>query len=95
MNTMLRKLALGIALLTAGLLVGCGVSTMEPDGGSREQTYTGKSGSNGYPGNSAQSNDAESPALSSSTEQKYSGTEEREPVTESKADTPAAPATAK
>jgi hypothetical protein len=89
---MLRKLALGLALLTAGLLLGCSVSTSGPDGGSRQQTFTGKSGSNGYPGNSAQSNDAESPALSSSTEQKYAGTEEREPVTESKAETLAAPA---
>ena len=91
MNKIMRKLVLGIALLTAGLLVGCGVSTMDPDGGSREQTYTGKSGSNGYPGNSAQSNDPESPALSSSTEQKYSGTEERAPV-EAKSEAPAAAA---
>ena len=89
---MLRKLSLGIAVLTAGLLVGCGVSTSGPDGGSRFQTTNGKSGSNDYPGNSAQSNDPESPALSASTEQKYAGTEEPQPATGSKAEVPAAPA---
>jgi len=65
---MLQKMGFVVLLLTAGFLVGCGTSTLGP-GGSKEQTRTGVSG-NGYPG-AAASNDAQSPALSSSTETKY------------------------
>jgi hypothetical protein len=64
---MLRKMGFVLVLLTAGFLTGCGMSTMGPDG-SRHQTATGVS-ETGYPG--GQPVDAESPALSTSTEQKY------------------------
>ena len=69
---MLRKLGVLTLLLTAGFLIGCGTSTTGPAGGSKEQTRTGVS-ETGYPG--GQPVDAESPSLSSSTEQKYSGAE--------------------
>ncbi len=68
---MLRKLGFATLLLMAGFLVSCGTSTPGPDG-SKHQTATGVSGT-GYPG--GQPVDAESPALSASSEQKYSRSE--------------------
>ena len=68
---MLRKMGFILVLLTAGFLMGCGISTLGPDG-SRHQTATGVS-ETGYPG--GQPVDAESPALSTSTEQKYASAE--------------------
>jgi hypothetical protein len=68
---MLRKFGLAGFLLIAGFLTSCGTSTLGPDG-SKHQTQSGVSGT-GYPG--GQPNDAESPALSSSTEQNYAGQE--------------------
>jgi hypothetical protein len=68
---MLRKMGFVLVLLTAGFLMGCGISTLGPDG-SRHQTATGVS-ETGYPG--GQPVDAESPALSTSTEQKYASPE--------------------
>ena len=64
---MLRKKRFVLVLLTAGFLTGCGISTLGTDG-SRHQTATGVS-ETGYPG--GQPVDAQSPALSSSTETKY------------------------
>lgn len=64
---MLQKTGVFVILLTAAFLVGCGVSTFGPDG-SRHQTENGIS-ETGYPGGHPV--DPESPALSSSTEQKY------------------------
>ncbi len=64
---MLQKLGVVTLLLTAGFLAGCGTSTTGPEG-SKHQTQTGVS-ETGYPG--GQPKDAESPALSSSSEQKY------------------------
>lgn len=69
---MLRTVIAAATLLVAGLLVGCGTSTTGPNGGSKEQTMTGVS-SSGYPG--GQPADPNSPALASSTEQKYARTE--------------------
>jgi hypothetical protein len=68
---MLRKMGFILVLLTAGFSMGCGISTLGPDG-SRHQTATGVS-ETGYPG--GQPVDAESPALSTSTEQKYASPE--------------------
>ena len=68
---MLQKMGFVLVLLTAGFSIGCGISTLGPDG-SRHQTATGVS-ETGYPG--GQPADAESPALSSSTEQKYARAE--------------------
>jgi hypothetical protein len=68
---MVQKLGIVALLLTAGLLIGCGTSTTGADG-SKHQTQTGVS-ETGYPG--GQPVDAESPALSSSSEQKYSRAE--------------------
>ena len=68
---MLRIMGFTLVLLTAGFLVGCGISSLGPDG-SRHQTATGVS-ETGYPG--GQPADAGSPALSSSTEQKYASPE--------------------
>ena len=68
---MLRKLGLVCVLLSAGFLMSCGTSSTGP-GGSKHQTATGVS-ETGYPG--GQPKDAESPALSSSSEQKYSRAE--------------------
>lgn len=65
---MLRKLTVAAALIAAGVLAGCGTSTTGPDGGSKQQTMTGVS-SSGYP--KGEPKDANSPALGSSTEQKY------------------------
>jgi hypothetical protein len=77
---MVRKLLVAGLLLTAGFLTSCGMSTFGPDG-SRHQTQTGVS-ETGYPG--GQPVDAESPALSTSTEQKYAREESSssEPVGE-------------
>jgi hypothetical protein len=68
---MLRKMGFILVLLTAGFSMGCGMSSFGPDG-SRHQTQTGVS-ETGYPG--GQPVDAESPALSTSTEQKYASPE--------------------
>ena len=80
---MLRKSGVLVVLLTAGFLAGCGTSTTGPEG-SKHQTQTGVSetGYPGYPGTPTR--DAESPALSSSTEQKYAREESSssEPVGE-------------
>jgi hypothetical protein len=57
------------AVLTAVLLVGCGVGSTEPGGGSKGQASTGVS-SSGYP--AGEPKDAGSPALASSTESQYS-----------------------
>jgi len=70
-ENMLQKLGIGVLLLTGVFLTGCGMSTWGPDG-SRHQTQTGTAGT-GYPG--GQPADAESPALSTSNEQKYSRAE--------------------
>jgi hypothetical protein len=69
-RNMVRNITWATALLTIGLLAGCGVSSDGPDG-SKHQTMTGASPS-GYPHSDAQSNDPGSPALSSSSESKYS-----------------------
>jgi len=66
----MQKLGMVTALLTGLFLVGCGTSTHGPNG-SMNQTKTGVS-ETGYPGHPAQRNDPESPALSASTETKYS-----------------------
>jgi hypothetical protein len=67
-SKMLRNAAALAALLTAGLLMGCGVSSRGPNG-SYHQTTTGVTEYD-FPG--GQSKDAESPALASSSEQQYS-----------------------
>ncbi len=68
---MIRKMFLRtaafVAILAAGISVGCGTSTTGPDGGSKAQTMTGVSPT-GYPPDS-KPKDAESPALASSSEQ--------------------------
>jgi hypothetical protein len=68
---MLQKMGLIAILFSAGFLAGCGISSLGPDG-SRHQTATGVS-ETGYPG--GQPVDSESPALSSSSEQKYARAE--------------------
>jgi hypothetical protein len=70
-RNMLHKSSLVALLLTAGFLTSCGTSTTGPDGSKRE-TQTGVS-ETGYPG--GQPTDAESPALGSSSEQKYARAE--------------------
>lgn len=65
---MLQKMGIIVLLLTAGFLIGCETSTLGPMG-SKHQTQNGIS-ETGYPG--GQPVDAQSPALSSSTEQNYS-----------------------
>ena len=65
---MLRNLSFLVLLLTAGFSMSCGSASRGPDG-SLHQTQTGVS-ETGYPG--GQPKDAESPALASSSEQKYS-----------------------
>ena len=70
-GNMLQKMGVVALLLSAGFLAGCGISSWGPDG-SRHQTQTGVS-ETGYPG--GQPVDSESPALSSSTEQKYARAE--------------------
>jgi len=64
---MLQKTGFVLVLLIAGFSMGCSISTLGPEG-SRHQTATGVS-ETGYPG--GQPVDPQSPALSSSTEQKY------------------------
>lgn len=64
------------ALIAAGFLAGCETSTTGLEG-SKHQTMTGVS-SSGYPG--GQPKDAESPALSSSSEQAYSKPGPKVPV---------------
>ena len=66
----MQKLGMATALLAGLFLVGCGVSTHGPNGSFR-QTQSGVS-ETGYPGHPAQRNDPQSPALSASTETKYS-----------------------
>ena len=73
---MLQKMGVFALLLSAGFLAGCGISSLGPDG-SRHQTQTGVS-ETGYPG--GQPVDSESPALSSSSEQKYARAEAEEPA---------------
>ena len=70
-ENMLQKLGISVLLLTAVFLTGCGISSWGP-GGSRHQTATGVS-ETGYPG--GQPVDPQSPALSTSTEQKYASPE--------------------
>jgi hypothetical protein len=82
---MLRKLGILAVLLSAGWLTSCATSSDGPEG-SKHQTATGVS-ETGYPG--GQPKDAESPALSSSTEQQYSRAEA--PAVAEK-ETPAKPA---
>jgi len=72
MEKMLRKTLAAAALLAACLLVGCGTSSDGPEG-SRHQAMTGVSPS-GFP--AGQPTDPGSPALGSSTEQKYSRDQE-------------------
>jgi hypothetical protein len=79
---MLRKSGLAGLLLIAGFLTSCGTSTMGPDG-SKHQTQSGVA-ETGYPG--GQPKDAESPALSSSTEQNYAGQEVAKAGDEGKAE---------
>ncbi len=83
---MLRKLGAGTVVLMAGFLMSCGTSTRGP-AGSMHQTQTGVS-ETGYPG--GQPVDAESPALSASSEQKYSRAEApgAEPEAKEKSDAP-------
>jgi hypothetical protein len=76
MREMLRKTIVAVALTAAALLAGCGTSTMGPNGGSWHQTDTGIS-SSGYPAGDPK--DANSPALSSSTEEQYSKNQMKEP----------------
>jgi hypothetical protein len=66
----MQKLGMVTALIAGLLLVGCETSTHGPTG-SMHQTRTGVS-ETGYPGTAAQRNDPQSPALSTSTESKYS-----------------------
>jgi hypothetical protein len=66
----MQKLGMASALVAGVFLVGCGVSTHGPHG-SFNQTRTGVS-ETGYPGHPEQRNDPQSPALSATTETKYS-----------------------
>jgi hypothetical protein len=77
---MLRKLGVTGVLLLAGLTISCGTASRGPDG-SLHQSQTGVS-ETGYPGGKPV--DAESPALASSSEQKYARAESSssEPVGE-------------
>jgi len=77
---MLRKLGVMALLLGALLTIGCGTASRGPDG-SLHQSQTGVS-ETGYPG--GHPGDAESPALASSTEQKYSRAEAPEAGAEAK-----------
>lgn len=81
---MLQKSGLLALLLASGLMIGCGISTRGPEG-SMHDTQTGVS-ETGYPGGHPA--DAESPALASSSEQKYSRQEA--PSEEAEAKAPAA-----
>ena len=75
-TNMHRKFTVAAALFAAGVLAGCGTSSTEPNGGSKLQTMTGVS-SSGYP--KGEPKDANSPALASSTESKYSRDQNRLP----------------
>jgi hypothetical protein len=77
---MVRNITWAIALLTMGLLAGCGVSSDGPDG-SKHQTMNGVSPS-GYP--AGQPKDAGSPALASSSEAQYARQEPAEAAKEAK-----------
>jgi hypothetical protein len=70
---MIRNMIAATALMAAALLIGCGVSTTGPDGGSRHQTQNGVN-ENGYPGTAPR--DVGSPALASSSESQYSRDQE-------------------
>jgi hypothetical protein len=70
---MFLRIVFATTMLAAGISVGCGVSSTEPNGGSKAQSSTGVS-SSGYPAGDPQ--DAGSPALASSTESKYSRDQE-------------------
>jgi hypothetical protein len=63
------------AVLTAVCLIGCGVGSTEPGGGSKAQASTGVSAS-GYP--AGEPKDGGSPALASSTESQYSRDQKKE-----------------
>jgi ABC-type oligopeptide transport system substrate-binding subunit len=76
MRRMFSKTIAILALLTAGLLAGCGTSSPGLTG-SKHQTMTGVSES-GYPG--GQPKDAEAPALASTTEQEHSNPGPKVPV---------------
>ncbi len=65
---MLQKFGLVALLLSAGFSMSCGTASRGPDG-SLHQTQTGVS-ETGYPG--GKPTDAESPAMGSSSEQKFS-----------------------
>ena len=69
------------AVLTAVFLIGCGVSSTEPGGGSKGQASTGVS-SSGYP--AGEPKDAGSPALASSTESQHSRDQDKEKEKEGK-----------
>ncbi len=68
---MLQKLGVIALVLGAGFMIGCASASRGPEG-SLHQTQTGVS-ETGYPG--GKPIDAESPALASSSEQKYSRAE--------------------
>lgn len=68
--------AFAAGIIVAGLLTGCGTSSPGLTG-SKHQTMTGVSES-GYPG--GQPKDAESPALSSTSEQEHSNPGPKVPV---------------
>jgi hypothetical protein len=70
--------AFAVGMIAAGLLTGCGTSSPGLTG-SKHQTMTGVSES-GYPG--GQPKDAESPALSSTSEQEHSNPGPKVPVEE-------------
>jgi len=77
MERIMFRNIIGIAtLLTAGLLIGCGTSSTEPEGGSKQQATTGVS-SSGYP--AGEPKDTGSPALASSTESQYSRDQTEKP----------------
>jgi len=81
---MIEKMLITIrvaALLTAVFLIGCGVSSTEPGGGSKGQASTGVS-SSGYP--AGEPKDAGSPALASSTESQYSRDQKEKETPENK-----------
>jgi len=76
MDRMFRKMIALTAVVAAGILIGCGTSTRGPNG-SKAQTMSGVSES-GYP--AGHPKDAESPSLSSSTEQEHSNPGPKVPV---------------
>ncbi|HVW87792.1 MAG TPA: hypothetical protein VHB50_24070 [Bryobacteraceae bacterium] len=80
---MFRTALVTAALAAMILLSGCGTSTPN---GSKVQTMTGVSPDSGYPAGNPR--DAESPSLSSSTEQQHSHPGPKVPVTESETPKP-------